>query len=446
MAVTVEHAVAGASAQAVVASGAKRIGASSNAWPFLPVTSNIVEGKALSFVEAKHGTTPPPVVKDELADYLALSTCGHALDGWRYLSQAAISLLNGARNQALHLAYYAELRAALSILAGSGIGVLKAEHFALNASGGIDWFGGQTHKIAWKAITEWSKNSQNALKVIHCLEALDISASEWAEACNASPSLEQIAASWLQDWSIDLEKLESDRTLRNEASYRPDLRSTAFDTLSSTEIELISEISSDCAFEGSGRFQSIDLVLMYDLCCKACEVRFGAADTHHMQLVWDDVAAWLNNHKALDTNLTKKYVALLNNASSSIGGGVVRKADVSNADVSGVFCRAFLLLRLASALVRQQWEEIRVLSGGGKSAWQSVTLTAFGNWSNLWQTGAQPTDYGVLDEDRIEAEESVENWLAANPQFMPFKMWREIPGAVVELCRFERVGLLAIAP
>lgn len=446
MAVTVEHAVAGASGQPVVAAGAKRIGASQNIWPFVPTSSNIVDGKALTFVEANYDLTPSAAVNDELADYLVLSTCGHVFDGWRYLSQAAISLLNGARNHALHLAYYAELRAALSILAGSGVGVLKRKHFALNASGGIDWFDRPTHETAWRAITEWSKTSQNAMKVVRCLEAIGISASDWAEACNASPSLQQIAASWLQDWSIDLEKLESDRTLRNEASYRPDLRPAAFATLGATEIELVREISTGCAFEGSGRFQSIDLVLMHDLCSKACEVRFGIVDTHHMQLVWNDVIAWLHNHKGLDTNLTIEHVALLKKASSSIGGDVVRKADVSNADVSGVFSRAFLLLRLASALVRQQWEEIRVLSGGGKSAWQSVTLTAFGNWSNLWQTGAQPTDYGMLDEDRIEAEESLDNWLAANPQFVPFKMWREIPGAVVELCRFERVGLLAIAP
>jgi len=83
-----------------------------------------------------------------LSDYLALSCPLHALDGWRYLSAALVSLLNGARTEALHLAYYAELRAALSILAGSGIAVLNNKHYAIDNTGLVYWFSGKTHSTA----------------------------------------------------------------------------------------------------------------------------------------------------------------------------------------------------------------------------------------------------------------------------------------------------------
>lgn len=446
MAVTPSAAVAGASAQPVVAAGAARIGAVHSIWPFLPTTSSVVDGKALAFAELHYNSVPPASATNELADYLVLSTCGHALDGWRYLSQAALALISGARNNALHLAYYAELRAALSILAGAGIGILKAKHFALTASGQVNWFSGTTHKTAWTALAEWAKETRHALKVIKSFEALGIPAGEWAEACNAAPSLDLIAGYWLQDWSVDLSSLGGDSLLRNEATYRPDLRSTAFDQLARSELEFVNSTSSGCAFCGDGRFECLDLVLMFDLCLKASELRFGESDHRTLHKVWNDVFAWLRNHKRMDRRMAAGAIKSLVSAACSTSGSIVRSAAPTNVGPVGVMSRAFLLLRLASALVRQQWAEIRMLSGGGTSAWQSKALASFGLWSNLWEETKPPADYSILDADRIAAEEGVETWLAGSHSFAPHTVWREIPSALVDLCRFERVGILAVAP
>src|SRR6266481_5958480 len=114
-------AVASASEEPVIQAGASRIGVANTIWPLLPLTSPVVQGNAVSFIDSIFNTTANAANLQQMADYLALSTCCHALDGWRYLSQASIALMTGARNQALHLAYYAELRAALSILGSSGI-------------------------------------------------------------------------------------------------------------------------------------------------------------------------------------------------------------------------------------------------------------------------------------------------------------------------------------
>ena len=122
-----------------VVDAAARLGVNPE-WPFLPVTSSLPDGKALRFIESLFGQNPNLAQVDELAEYLALSSACHAIDGWRYISQSAFAFLNGSRTQALHLAYYAELRAALSILSRSGIGVLKYKHFALTAGRGVTWF------------------------------------------------------------------------------------------------------------------------------------------------------------------------------------------------------------------------------------------------------------------------------------------------------------------
>src|SRR5205085_2086646 len=105
-------------------------------WPFIPNASGIADYKAKSYIHRLRNNTSPPIQDvNTLADYLALSTWSHAFDGWRYLSKSALSLLRGARSVALHMAYYAELRAALSILAGAGIGIVDYNHFGLTSAG-----------------------------------------------------------------------------------------------------------------------------------------------------------------------------------------------------------------------------------------------------------------------------------------------------------------------
>ena len=160
-----EKAVASASSLPIVRAAAQ-LGTIESAWPFVPQGSPILDGQVVSFVRSLYGQVPTALQKDDLAQYLALSTASHVLDGWRYISQAAISLLNGSRTQAIHLAYYAELRAALAILAFSGIGILKRHHFALTGNMDVVWFEGGTHEATWKAIGSWCRQPGNVIEVL----------------------------------------------------------------------------------------------------------------------------------------------------------------------------------------------------------------------------------------------------------------------------------------
>jgi hypothetical protein len=181
----VQTAVTSASSEPVTQAAAQ-LGSVQPTWPFLPAGSPILEGHALTFIESLFGQVPAANQKDELAQYLALSTVSHVFDGWRYVSQAALSFLTGSRTQALHFAYYAELRAALAILAFSGIGVLKGKHFALTSTKDVYWFQGQTHDTTWRAIKYWSKQPSHGLEVLGCFSCLGLSGEEWAEAFGAT--------------------------------------------------------------------------------------------------------------------------------------------------------------------------------------------------------------------------------------------------------------------
>src|SRR6476661_7745516 len=53
----------------------------------------------------------------QLAEYVAASAILHCSDGWGYLGRAMGAQLQGDIGTSRHLAYYAELRAAMSLLA-----------------------------------------------------------------------------------------------------------------------------------------------------------------------------------------------------------------------------------------------------------------------------------------------------------------------------------------
>src|SRR6185436_17477307 len=71
----------------------------------------------------------------DLAAYIAASAPLHCADGWVFASRALAALVCGDANTARHMGYYAELRAAMSILASEGVGVFDKYHYVVPAQG-----------------------------------------------------------------------------------------------------------------------------------------------------------------------------------------------------------------------------------------------------------------------------------------------------------------------
>ncbi len=72
--------------------------------------------------------------KRQMAQYVAASVILHCNDGWSYLGRSLSALLRGDPHRARHLAYYAELRGAMSLLASNGIGVFNKQHFVIDGA------------------------------------------------------------------------------------------------------------------------------------------------------------------------------------------------------------------------------------------------------------------------------------------------------------------------
>ena len=103
----------------------------------------------------------------DLCKYVAASIPTHCMDGWGLLGRAIHCVVRGDTNTARHLAYYAELRAAMSLLASAGIGVLNNTHVVIDNNGQAHEFPDHpdrcgTHVFTWLALENWSSTQQAA--------------------------------------------------------------------------------------------------------------------------------------------------------------------------------------------------------------------------------------------------------------------------------------------
>jgi len=436
-------AVASASSQPIVQAAAQ-LGSIQSTWPFIATGSSILGGRALTFIESLYNLVPDAAQKDELARYLALSTASHVLDGWRYLSQAAVSFLSGSRTQAIHLAYYAELRAALAILAFSGIGIMKRKHFALTRAMDVIWFQGATHETTWRTIGYWSREPGHGVEVLRCFSCLGLSGEEWAEACGAASSgtVQDIAEYWVSDWTVDLSTLGQDSELRNEASYRPNLRLSALDLPSEGDVEFVRDVCAVAIPVDFGQFDIVDRAIVYDLCKKSYELLHVPSGATFLAFR-AGITNWIVNNKSRSENDATEMMASLRAAFREQGGKVLRRAKKENVDVGAVFSRAFLLLRLASALLRLQWKETRLLKS--PQTWQEELLLSYVSHSVVHDKKSPKPSYTTFGADQESAIEEIDDWLKNNSPFNPFTLWDERSRSMINLCKFERVGAVAVA-
>ncbi|SFP82982.1 hypothetical protein SAMN05443579_11618 [Variovorax sp. PDC80] len=173
-----------------------------------------------------------------LIDYIASSAPTHVIDGWSFLARASEALLKGDLGAALHLAYYAELRAAMSILACEGIGILNTKHPVVKPSG-VDtaiitkaefWQkhnrtynlkAAGTHSIVWPLLSHWG-SLEKAAKLLDGLVAPEgITLRGWLDAVGSPRPVRAISQKWFKSWGLDLGLLNDDHQSRNTVSYRP---------------------------------------------------------------------------------------------------------------------------------------------------------------------------------------------------------------------------------
>ena len=146
-----------------------------------------------------------------LSEYVAASAIIHCFDGWSYLGRALESEMYGNPDTARHLGYYAELRAAMSVLASEGIGVFRDRHILVTGSHKCDLLNGmgQTHDFVWNALEIWANSNAGTDAVFRSIHPGGLPLSEWLGQFPAGHTF--VADEWLRQWGLDLSRLTDDR-------------------------------------------------------------------------------------------------------------------------------------------------------------------------------------------------------------------------------------------
>lgn len=377
------------------------------------------------------------IVDKQLAEYIAASAPLHAIDGWGFLGKAIVSHSIGDIEACKHFAYYAQLRAVMSLMASEGIGIFDKKHFAIkNADGRTSSLGsprsGHTHEFAGLQFKSWAKSKNSGKLLEQIIRPRGLPLEEWFK--EISPTkINWLAQDWLEHWGYDLNKFKKDQGARNRASYRPTVldRDLRYRTASVTQdsLDLAEAIWRMCIPDGVGSFN---------------------LDLHLMRASWDEYSQTIGStptraeREVILSNLgilqpeLGNLIDFFERATFPVDSIVLTEARKKGSPEevnyhSQMLCRATLLLRIATgasaSLISQAGFKKRDLK-----FWSDFVGENYG----LWETG----DVDPIVDIWTEVEEALRDLNIKAPTIDNHYKWRsELAREVLILSGCERIGL-----
>ena len=336
----------------------------------------------------------------KLGEYIACSAPLHLTDGWNYLSRAFDSASRGDRYSAYHLAYYAELRAAMSLLAAEGIGVFNRRHIALDANLlATDLVGRTTHQATWDFLSAWSSEHGKAIKLLDAITLESKSLPEWLEAVGVvEPSRQVVAKDWLRAWSVDLRILSDDRARRNEMSYRPTRIRAPAPPPVDPRLEMVDPLIDSWTVLEPVTASGAGVALDSSLLRQAITLAVTRGWSHYKTA--DEAVASLEGDMS-----TSAYDALSTENESA--GAIFREASISNVRgraAGPILARGLLMLRLASASTASLLAAAEV-SKADLEFWWAPLGTDLGLWADPGDVEAFSDLWTDVDDAIYETRE-----------------------------------------
>ncbi|WP_162899883.1 hypothetical protein [Halomonas sp. JS92-SW72] len=291
---------------------------------------------------------------DSLLEYLSASVLLHAYDGWSYLAQSMQSMIRGDLGAVRHLAYYAELRASISILASQGVGIYGCNNVVVDSAGCVYKFSKKsTHTIAWLSLEEWSKSSSSGELFGEEIAAFSRPLHEWLHGFEKTPLLNYTGASLINAWGCDLEKYSGDRGSRNEVSYQVNIKNPESGISPKNFYDFIKEIweASDPSMLA---FSSLDMHLLKSVLLRIYNdkgVIFGGKSYNDVvSQVCDDLGVGEYAKNFLKQRDGDPDLSILGHARND-------RSTFDDYQFLDMFSRAFLLLRISSACISKMLKE-----------------------------------------------------------------------------------------
>lgn len=332
-------------------------------------------------VEQESNVVAPGNAQD-FVQYLASSSFTHCADAWGYVGRAIDGILRGDLPGAVHLVYYAELRAAISLLASEGIFVGNMDHFVVDSTGPQEFKrqgGGRagTHKFAWQALHAWTDGPRAQALFGEVVRPGGETFANWV-APLTSNAARAVIGELFKLMSLDLVEFDQDHRRRNTASYNPG-RLDPMDLSVGATRDLVTEVWTALEPGPGSAFPALDDALLPDLL-------HSIFDAVKPRAAWKDWVEQLAPTSQNGTALLAKLQASTGGTSSAGLMGAMYNSASSDTDprsfLRPMLARTVLLLRLATG------SAISLLRESGQTAaavrpWIDSLATARGLWPNV---------------------------------------------------------------
>lgn len=344
----------------------------------------------------------------QLASYIAASSVIHCMDGWSYAARAIDADLSGDVAAARHLAYYAELRAAMALLASVGLGVFDEKHFALKADRKCERIvnAGRTHVFVWDALEYWAQQPAATDLILSVIQPGGKTLSEWLEHFppTAGGGFRAILArQWLREWGLDLQRFALDRDARNESSYRPTNIAVHNRPTLDQSLNFIEHLWDANKPSNSNPFKVIDRFLLRRSLASAFKVTHAQhlnpqrAPVQFARLIEPVLHALLPTGGDFSDLEWREF---LNFKTPLIESQVITQAGMANPASSPlhhiqVIARATILLRVATGSARAIVKGL----GAHEVAHLSFWWRPIGEARGLWEVGTPPPPFLDLWQD-----------------------------------------------
>lgn len=345
----------------------------------------------------------------QLADYVAASAPLHLWDGWNYLGLAFHSYIRGSADTSTHLAYYAELRAAMALLSSQGIGVFGDQHYVVEKNGAVSCLSQRgTHQATWLYLKYWAQQREASSLLGQILRMQSRPVTEWLLELRGAGAWQPLGSELLIEMGLDLKRMTDDRIARNEASYRPTGFATRRPSNPQTDANYMVEMIRLLEPGGSrSSFEVLDQFMFRRIVERAVAARghrapLGGAVTSMVAALVEHPA----RQRAIERFLARK--------SQPLDPPLVREAlskhDRHHANFPlQVMGRAMLLLRVATGAVRGVLGLSSLSVDSLRFWWQEA-----GRMQGFWDTSASQINGFELWEEIDEALDSIDDWIESD--------------------------------
>lgn len=316
---------------------------------------------------------------------LAAEQMCHMIEGWRYGASAATAYLNNSQQNAVHFAYYAELRAALSLLSWSGIRIRQGDHYYINANGlKTPIENCRTHTAVWALWQHWTTRpdaDQLFKEKVKLIPGVSLS-----DTLNSLQYVRPNAT--LQNWGIDLAQIKEDHNARNTASYEAFWANNSLKKMTKSDASLILELwKLILPSEGSS--------LRFDGALVSYFVKSAVIGMSQNQDQNQTILA-ISRELAKNTG-TEQETILRRLDPSNYNTTPFDLASSKNCNPENIICRAFFLLRLSMLALKTSLSSTK---NNAARSWLSNWLEHAGLWQNseLIDPADIPEDYELAVE------------------------------------------------